>query len=227
MHRRALFVDAMGTLVMLRAPAPRLVTVLRGRLGAEITEAQARGALRAEIAHYRANMGAARDERTLGELRERCAAVLWRALPPLPELAGADAATQTGVLLDTLHFAPFPDARRLLERARSAGARVIVVSNWDVSLAEVLGRTGLAPLLDGVVVSALVGAAKPSPAIFARALELAGAPARQCLHVGDSLIDDVAGAHTAGIEAVLLRRDGVAPAPDGVRVIATLDELSP
>jgi putative hydrolase of the HAD superfamily len=226
MHRRALFVDAMGTLVTLHAPVSRLATVIGDRLGAEITEAEAGAALRAEIAHYRAHMGEARDERTLAELRQRCADVLWQALPARPELAGADAETRTGVLLAALHFTPFADARPLLQRARAAGTRVVVVSNWDVSLGEVLERTGLAGLLDGIVVSAVAGAAKPSPAIFAPALQLAGAAAHECLHVGDSLADDVAGAHAAGIDAVLLHREGSAPVVDRVPVIASLDELS-
>ena len=53
----------------------------------------------------------------------------------------------------------------------------MVVSNWDVSLHERLAETGLAPLVDGAVASAELGAAKPDPAIFARGLELAGAAA--------------------------------------------------
>jgi putative hydrolase of the HAD superfamily len=226
MHRRALFLDAMGTLVTLQAPVSRLVTVVHDQLGATITEAQARAALHAEIAHYRAHMGAARDERTLRELRGQCAGVLWAALPQLPELAGADAETRTSVLLAALHFTAFADARGLLHRAREAEMGVVVVSNWDVSLDDVLERTGLAGLLDGVVVSAVVGAAKPSPVIFACALQLAGVAAQDCVHVGDSLAEDVVGAHAAGIEPVLLHRDGVAPAVDGVRVIASLDELA-
>jgi len=227
MHRRALFVDAMGTLVTLRAPVERLVSVLREELGAEVTGSQARFALGAEIAHYRAHMGEARDEASLRTLRARCAAVLWRALPPLPELAGADAETMTGVLLSALRFTAYPDARPLLERVRAMGIRAVVVSNWDVSLAEVLGRTGLAPLLDDVIVSAVVGAAKPSPVIFAAALERAGARAEDCVHVGDSPQQDVAGARAAGIGPVLLDRGGGATAPEGVRVIASLDELWP
>jgi putative hydrolase of the HAD superfamily len=226
MHRRALFVDAMGTLVTLQAPVTRLVTALRDRLGATVTEAQARAALGVEIAHYRAHMNQARDERTLAELRQRCAAVLWDALPPIPELASVEAETKTDVLLAALHFTPFPDSGPLLARARDAGACVIVVSNWDVSLVEVLGRAGLESLIDGVVVSAVVGAAKPSPVIFERALELAAADPQDCLHVGDSLAEDVAGARAAGIEAVLLDRDGLAPAADGVPVITSLDGLS-
>ena len=226
MHRHTLFIDAMGTLVTLEDPVGRLVSVLRRQFGAEVTATRARAALGAEIAHYRSHMGSAHDEHTLRELRAQCATVLWEALPPLPELEGADPETKTGVLLSALHFTAFPDALALLHRARSAGARVIVVSNWDVSLDEVLGRTGLAGLLDGVVVSAVAGAAKPSPAIFNDALALAGAAAEDCLHVGDSLAEDVAGARAAGIEAVLLDRDG-AGQTDGVRVIATLDELWP
>jgi putative hydrolase of the HAD superfamily len=225
MHPRTLLLDAMGTLVTLQAPVARLVSALRETLGVELTAAEARAALGAEIAHYRSHMHEGRDARSLARLRAGCAAVLWDALPPRPELAAADADTRTRVLLAALHFDAFADARGLLARARAAGARGVAVSNWDVSLAEVLQRTGLAPLLDGVVVSAEVGAAKPSPVIFARALEVAGARAEDCLHVGDSLAEDVAGARAAGIEAVLLDRGGAGVATDGVRVIASLDEL--
>ena len=225
MHRRTLFVDAMGTLVSLDSPVARLVVALRDELGADVTVAQARAALGAEIAHYRAHMSEARDVHSLRVLRSSCAAVLWASLPESPELAAADADTRSAILLSALHFSAFPDAVALLERARAARTRVIVVSNWDVSLVEVLERIGLAPLLDGVVVSAAVGAAKPSAAIFDRALDLAGARAEDCVHVGDSLEEDVAGAQLAGIEAVLLDRAARAQAPDGVRVIASLDEL--
>jgi HAD superfamily hydrolase (TIGR01549 family) len=227
MGRRTLFLDAMGTLLTLRAPAAQLRSALRDRLGVEVTQAQARAALAAEIAHYRAHLGTARDPDSLRELRTRCADVLFQALPRRPALAAADGETRTEVLLAALEFAAFPDARRLLERARAAGVPAFVVSNWDVSLPEALERAALAPLLDGVVVSAVVGAAKPSPAIFARALELAGTAARDCLHVGDSLAEDVAGARGAGIEAVLLDRGGAAAQAEGVSVIASLDELSP
>jgi putative hydrolase of the HAD superfamily len=232
MHPRALLIDAMGTLLTLDSPAARLVSALRDELGAEVTEAQARAALGAEIAHYRAHMAEARDAASLRGLRAECAGVLREALPPLPDMAAVEGDRMVGILLSALHFRPFPDALRLLERSRTAGIRSIVVSNWDVSLPEVLGRAGLAPWLDGVVVSAAVGAAKPSPVIFARALALAGVGAGECLHVGDSPVEDVAGASAAGIEVVLLdraavplERGGETRRRDGVRVIATLDEL--
>ncbi|HEX6391554.1 MAG TPA: HAD-IA family hydrolase, partial [Solirubrobacteraceae bacterium] len=112
-----------------------------------------------------------------------------------------------------------------LRELRALGLRIVVVSNWDQSLHERLEETGLAPLVDGAVASAEVGAAKPARAIFDHALALAGAPAGAALHAGDSPDADAAGALAAGLRAVLVARDGPAPAPPGVPVIASLAEL--
>ena len=51
---------------------------------------------------------------------------------------------------------------------------MVVVSNWDASLPAALAATGLAPLVDAVLTSAEVGAAKPDAAIFERALASPG-----------------------------------------------------
>jgi putative hydrolase of the HAD superfamily len=111
-----------------------------------------------------------------------------------------------------------------LERLRAGGARLAVVSNWDVSLHDVLERTRLRGLVDAVVISAELGAAKPDPAIFRAALERLGATAAEAVHVGDSVETDVAGARAAGLQAVFVARNG-AQAPDGVRVVSSLDGL--
>jgi putative hydrolase of the HAD superfamily len=123
-----------------------------------------------------------------------------------------------------LRFTAYPDARAGILAARARGERPLVVSNWDVSLNDVLAGLELAALLDGVVTSAQAGARKPAPEIFQRALTLAGVEARDALHVGDSVAEDVAGARAAGIEPVLIRRDGE-PGPPGVRTIASLAAL--
>jgi phosphoglycolate phosphatase-like HAD superfamily hydrolase len=81
------------------------------------------------------------------------------------------------------------------------GLRARRGSNWDVSLHEQLERTGLTPLLDGALSSAEVGAPKPDPEIFARALALAGASPEEALHVGDDVEADVGGALAAGLRA--------------------------
>src|ERR671937_164738 len=87
-----------------------------------------------------------------------------------------------------------------------------------------LERPWLQPLVDAVVISAEVGVAKPDPAIFRAALERLGARAEDSLHVGDSVENDVAGARAAGLDAVLVARNGAA-APDGVRAVRSLAEL--
>ena len=227
MQARALLIDGLGTLVTLAPPAPALRQALAARYGIAVSEADAAGALAAEIAYYRAHMGLGRDLDSLGALRRRCAEVMRDALPPSERLGALGAEELTDLLLSALRFDAYPDARPALLRARGTGARVVVVSNWDVSLADVLERVGLAPLLDAVVTSAGVGAAKPAPEIFAHALGLAAVGPEDALHVGDSLDEDVRGATACGIAAVLLRRgDGIGgPAPDGVATIGGLTEL--
>lgn len=83
-------------------------------------------------------------------------------------------------------------------------------------------------LLDGILTSAEVGRRKPAPEIFEQALAIAGVAADRAMHVGDSLAEDVAGARAAGIEPVLIVRDGEPGAGTGAtRVIRTLRELLP
>jgi len=227
MHSRALLIDGLGTLVSLAPPAPALRRELATRFAIDVSDEEAGRALAAEITFYRAHMGLGRDLDALTALRRRCAEVMREGLPPSEPLAALDLDALTQALLSALRFDAYPDARPALMRARRAGTRVVVVSNWDVSLAEVLERLGLAPLIDAVVTSAAVGAPKPAAAIFEHALGLAGVAAKNALHVGDSLDEDVRGAADCGIPAVLLRRGAPAgtPAPDGVRTIGGLAEL--
>jgi putative hydrolase of the HAD superfamily len=221
MQRRCLLIDAMGTLIALQPPAPRLARELDQRFGLEVTAAQAERAIAAEIRYYRSHMNEGRDDRTVAELRRRCAAEMRSALP---DLSNVGEQALTDALIASLQFALFDDAREALQAARQHGLRVVVVSNWDSSLAQVLERVGLADVIDGVVSSAAVGAAKPDPAIFEAALALARVAAGEALHVGDSLEHDIAGARAAGIAAVWLNRDGAA-APTGVRAVGSLREL--
>lgn len=219
---RALLLDALGTLVELEPPVEPLRRELRERLAIEASAAEAGAALRAEIAFYRAHHDEAVDRASLANLRTRAAAALRDALPPA---AGAELGPLTEALLAALRFRAFPEVPEVLRVARGRGLRLVVVSNWDVSLHDVLDETGLAPLLDGAVTSAEVGSAKPAPLIFARALALAGATREEAVHVGDSVEHDVAGARAAGIEPLLVLRDAAATAPPGVPAIRSLREL--
>ena len=125
---------------------------------------------------------------------------------------------------DERHWAVFPEVERTLLHLRDLGYRIAVVSNWDSTLPSLLSRLGLDRLLDEVVVSALVGSSKPAPAIFEEALCRVGVSAEEALHVGDSLLEDYHGARRAGLAALLVDRDGTAPA--GVDTIASLADLA-
>src|SRR4051794_17802934 len=100
---RAITIDALGTLLELLPPAPRLQAQLRS-LGIEVSPEQAGRAMKAEIGFYRANLWMGRDAPGLAALRRRCAEVLRAALGLELDLAEVEAA-----LLAAIRFEPFPD----------------------------------------------------------------------------------------------------------------------
>jgi putative hydrolase of the HAD superfamily len=221
---RAVLLDALGTLLELEDPGPPLVAEL-ARRGAAVSMEDARRAVVAEMTYYRAHHDEASDRERLADLRRRCAEVLAGELPPEARALGVEQLTEA--LVDALRFRPFPEVPGVLRELRAAGLGMVVLSNWDVSLHDQLAATGIDALVDGAVSSAELGVGKPNPAIFARALEVAGVGAREALMVGDSLDTDVQGAEAAGIAAVFVDRWGSVPAGslDGVRTIESLAPL--
>jgi putative hydrolase of the HAD superfamily len=192
---RAVFLDALGTLVELEPPW----LALRERVPDEIDDERLVAALRAEMAYYRDHAHEGRDEASLAELRERCAAIV-------SERLGVDVSVEE--LVESIRFDVYPDVEPALADLRASGLTLVAVSNWDISLPRVLQRCGLGEQLDATVTSAGAGARKPDPAIFSVALELAGCRPEEALHVGDTPEEDVAGARAAGIRPLLIDRDG-------------------
>ncbi len=195
MKTRAVFLDALGTLVELEPPW----ISLREMVPAGVSDEQLVQALKAEMAYYREHAHEGRDDASLAELRERCAAIVSGKL---------DFEITVDELVAAIRFSAYPDAAPALGALRDRGLRLIAVSNWDCALPRVLERCGIERMLDGVVTSAEAGARKPDPAIFTAALELAGCEAGEALHVGDTAEEDVAGARAAGIRPLLIDRDG-------------------
>ncbi len=214
---RAALLDALGTLVELERPWPHLVAELRTR-GVSVGEDDARRAMLAEMAYYKRHHDDARDFAGLKDLRRRCAGIVQAELgTALPVDAVEDA------MLAAIRFRPYPEVPEVLAALRDRGVARVVVSNWDVSLHEVMERTGLRALVDAVLTSAEIGEAKPGGAMFRAALELAGARPAEAVHVGDSIEHDVAGALAIGMRPVLVDRDGTAGAvPEGVPVVSDL-----
>ena len=215
---KAVLLDALGTLVELQPPAPRLQRVL-AQSGFEVSEEQAAAGFAAEIAYYLDHHLEGSDRERLERLRDRCAEELRRALD-FPDL---DHTTARRALLEALEFRPYPDALPALGDLRALGVTVVVASNWDCSLPDWLEPAGITELVDGVVTSAEVGVPKPNPRVFERALAIAGVGPSEALHVGDKVDNDVEGAAAAGVRAVLVQREG--EPPPGVEAIRSLREL--
>ncbi len=112
-----------------------------------------------------------------------------------------------------------------LARLRSAGLRLVVVSNANGRMRAALERVGLAAHVDLVIDSHEEGVEKPDPRIFKRALERIGSRPESTLHVGDLYHTDVVGARAAGLRAVLLDLGGLYHDHDCDR-IASLSELA-
>ena len=126
-----------------------------------------------------------------------------------------------------------PEVIPLLRELRGRGIRVGVLSNtmWPRSAHErVFLRDDVLHLLDGAVYSSEIPWAKPHPEAFRAAMAAIGVtdPA-SCVFVGDRPYDDIHGAKTAGMRAVLIPNSDVpaydAAVPDAV--ITRLADLLP
>ena len=124
-----------------------------------------------------------------------------------------------------------PDAVATVRELQARGLVLAVLSNFDRRLHGLIAAFGLDDAFAAVVPSSEAGAAKPARAAFEQVRRRLGSgalAAGACLHVGDSVREDVTGALAAGWRAVWLDRDGGdvgVPLPDGAARIATLVDL--
>ncbi|KIY96307.1 hypothetical protein MNEG_11655 [Monoraphidium neglectum] len=100
-----------------------------------------------------------------------------------------------------------PGAAAALSRLRASGVKLAVCSNFDTRLRPVLRALRVDHLFHAIVVSAEVGAEKPSPIIFEAAVQQLGVKASECIHVGDDRRNDVWGGRDAGVTAWLWGQD--------------------
>lgn len=106
---------------------------------------------------------------------------------------------------------PIPSTQRALRRLAAAGVPMGVVSNASGQIEHVLSRTvcqtgpGAGVEMRCIVDSAVVGVAKPDPAIFDHALPFfAGIERSRIAYVGDSVTMDVESSRAAGLHPVLV-----------------------
>jgi HAD superfamily hydrolase (TIGR01549 family) len=101
------------------------------------------------------------------------------------------------------------EAHRLLEALGARGVKMVVTSNSEGRVRELLEEVGIAHHFVAILDSGLLGFAKPDARIFLLAAERAGVAPDELVHVGDSEKADVVGARAAGLRTV--RFDGFVP----------------
>ena len=123
-----------------------------------------------------------------------------RGLPYRPELGGEFAEALT-------RWTPFPDTNPALEKLRSMGLRLGIISNIDDDL---LARTvrHFSVSFDLLVTAEQSGAYKPNASSFRVALDKIGRPASVVTHVAFGDRYDLATARDCGMQVVFVNRSG-------------------
>ena len=110
-----------------------------------------------------------------------------------------------------LHFAEpgvwslFPEAAGVLSVLQARGLKLGLVSNFDRRLRAILRHLDLDHFFAGIIISSEVGADKPDPLIFRRALSMLDADPAATVHVGDDPERD-GGARALGLRVFELQR---------------------
>ncbi len=112
-------------------------------------------------------------------------------------------------------------ALEVMQELAARGLQLGLVSNMAGPYVEPIRSLGLARLVQAEIYSFNVGWLKPDPRIFHLALTRLGVEPAETIMVGDNPLDDVEGARSAGIGAILIDP----AAPSGRGTIRSLREL--
>lgn len=208
---KAVFFDAVGTLIGLREPVGATysrIAALHGlNIDALTLDKAFRAAWKSLPQPQHDGKPAADDERSWWhELVRRCFA---GALDTEPSPSKLDS-----IFADLYaHYASaeawivFPDVVPALTMLRDR-CRLFVLSNFDKRLRRILDGHDLTRFFESLVISSEMGASKPDPRIFRAAAEIADVAPSECTHIGDDRCLDLEGAKLAGFHVRLVRRPG-------------------
>ncbi len=219
---RAIFFDAVGTLIHPEPPAGLVYAEVGRRYGSRLTPAEVVRRFAAAFARQEAldlaNVLRTSEERELRRWQQIVAEVL------------DDVSDPAACFADLYRHFGLPEAWRcepevavVLETLQARGYRQGIASNYDHRLRPVVeGLAALRPLRE-VVISSEVGWRKPAPGFFAALMDRTGLAADGILLVGDDLVNDYEGARACGMPTILLDPRG--KHLDVVGRIASLSEL--
>jgi putative hydrolase of the HAD superfamily len=205
---KAIFFDAVGTLVYLPRSVGHHYALVGERIGLTLDAT----ALDRAFATWwkqmpsRPAIDGPREEDDKGWWQELVDHVLDEVAPGTSEL-DRDAFLEGAYA----HFAEagvwdlYPEAAEVLG---SLGGRfdLAVVSNFDGRLRMILEHLGVSQFFSHVFLSSELGADKPDPEIYRRALQLSGAAPTETMYVGDDPVRDWQGAASAGLSVFRLDR---------------------
>lgn len=219
---KAVFFDAVGTLLLPAEPVALTYRAAAQRHGAAIEPAVITDRLREAFAKQE------RFDREAGwRTSESREVARWRTIVR-ETLREADDPEACFFELWEWYRSPTSwvlaaDTGAVLSALAGRGLILGMASNFDARLIEVMnGKSELAPLADRCVISSFAGWRKPAGEFYAEVARQANLPANQILYVGDDLRNDVEGARQAGLQALLFDPARKSIATD---LIAALIEL--
>lgn len=124
---------------------------------------------------------------------------------PSPELIRNNIVKMQQIKFDRVLF---NDVLPALEQLKQNGYILGLISNMDSDITPLLDKLKLTPLLKVVVTSLDTGYHKPQPEIFNEAARQAEVKASESMFIGDQYQIDVIGGKEAGMQGVLLDRNG-------------------
>jgi HAD superfamily hydrolase (TIGR01549 family) len=210
---RTVFFDFGGTLLVMRRD--RIISRILSDEGYQATPKQVNSAyFRVEPSWLRVYGDRAMSEEETEEAYRQLDAMIFRLMFPnrkeeeTQRVSGLMRRRWT-VVEKSVPLELYPDAVPTLERLKSEGYKLGLVSNAPPDTLKAIDALGLPRYLPTIVVSGIVGFSKPNPEIFRIALRRAESEANETVHVGDLYEADVLGARNAGIKGVLIDRYGV------------------
>jgi putative hydrolase of the HAD superfamily len=207
---KAIFFDAVGTLIFLPRSVGEHYRAVAARFGADIPATELQQAFRraGAAAPARPAIPTPRPDDDKGWWRALVESVLEQTLA-----AGQRAAFPRAAFFEAAyaHFAQpevwtlFPEAAEVLGRLRAEGYRLGVISNFDRRLETILTGLGVRHFFETVIVSSQCGADKPDPRIFRCALAALDVAPGEAVHTGDDPLRD-GGAEALGMRFFHLDR---------------------
>lgn len=223
---RAIYFDAVGTVIHPRPSAGAVYADIGRRFGSQLDAGEVKR--RFAVAFQAEEDADARHDHRTDEAREleRWWRIVDQVLDDVRDREACFAALYVH-FAEPSAWAVDPAAASVLDALRRDGYQIGLATNFDHRLRSVLAGLPALAALDDVVISSEVGWKKPAAGFFAELTGRRTLVPNQVLLVGDDLENDYTGATAAGLHARLLDPTGACPVPPEHRLAALTDLVAP